>query len=552
MPLPRPDHAGIARTRPAPAVLIALAALLLGALAVVLAASPVKSFELDRYFVPKELVLHLAAAIAAGSLALRRDRRLVLDRADTLLLAFAALSTLSALFATNHWLAFRSLAVTLSGLAIFWSARAVAGSGARRVLVGGIVLATVVAAATSLAQAYGAMNEYFTLARAPGGTLGNRNFVAHLAAIGVPLLLWSVATARHRTAVAGGVVAAAVLSATLVLSRTRAAWLAVLVSAALLARPALGATRRLDTRVDTRVGPRVGPRVALLALAAVLGAGIALALPNRLNWKSDSPYLDSVRGMVNAESGSGHGRLVQYRHSLEMARAFPVLGVGPGNWGVHYPRFAAPSDPSLNSAGMTSNPWPSSDWVAFVAERGVAATVMLLLAILVLVVNTWLGSTRGVPGTDAAMPVALTGIVLVTGAVGSLDAVLLIAPPSFLVWAALGALSVPGRERIAWSTARGTQGRRLAFAGVVALVLFAARSAAAVQAMADYGTGTSLAAVRRAARWDPGAYRIVWRLAQLEAARHGCATAAGPARRAAGMFPAARGPRVLMARCRRR
>ena len=32
-------------------------------------------------------------------------------------------------------------------------------------------------------------SEYFSLNRSPGGTFGNRNFVAHLAAIGLPVIL---------------------------------------------------------------------------------------------------------------------------------------------------------------------------------------------------------------------------------------------------------------------------------------------------------------------------------------------------------------------------
>src|SRR5205085_1012080 len=43
----------------------ALVMLQLGALAVVLVAVPYKAFELDRFFVPKELALHSAAVVAA-------------------------------------------------------------------------------------------------------------------------------------------------------------------------------------------------------------------------------------------------------------------------------------------------------------------------------------------------------------------------------------------------------------------------------------------------------------------------------------------------------
>src|SRR3712207_8847431 len=36
------------------------------------------------------------------------------------------------------------------------------------------------------------------------------------------------------------------------------------------------------------------------------------------------------------------------------------------------------NDPSLNSEGMTSNPWPSSDWAAFLSERGIPAFLLLV------------------------------------------------------------------------------------------------------------------------------------------------------------------------------
>src|SRR5215208_2581311 len=84
--------------------------LALGALAVVLVAQPHKPFDLDRFFVPKELALHLTAALAGVPLLLR-TRRLRLNRVDALLAALLLLSLASAFFADNWWLAFRALTV---------------------------------------------------------------------------------------------------------------------------------------------------------------------------------------------------------------------------------------------------------------------------------------------------------------------------------------------------------------------------------------------------------------------------------------------------------
>src|SRR6185503_11768204 len=53
---------------------VALLVVQLGIVAVILVALPYKLFDLDRYFVPKELVLHLSAAIAALCCLLPRGR----------------------------------------------------------------------------------------------------------------------------------------------------------------------------------------------------------------------------------------------------------------------------------------------------------------------------------------------------------------------------------------------------------------------------------------------------------------------------------------------
>src|SRR5512140_597982 len=83
---------------------IALLLLQLGAIAIVLAAFPYKSFDLDRFFVPKELILHVTA-VGAALLCLGGRRRLSLTGADVLLIMFLALSAVSATFAQNWWLA---------------------------------------------------------------------------------------------------------------------------------------------------------------------------------------------------------------------------------------------------------------------------------------------------------------------------------------------------------------------------------------------------------------------------------------------------------------
>jgi len=501
-------------------------------LAVVLAL-PYKVFELDRYFVPKELVLNLAA-LAIALLLLARRRSLWFDLSDALLALFLLWSAASALFATNHWVAQRSLGVSVSGAVIFWGARAVAQRGLYRPILIAAAIAAVCAAALALAQAYGLESEYFSANRAPGGTFGNRNFVAHIAAIGLPALVWCTVTARRPVGALLGSLGAAILAAALVLSRSRAAWLAVVASVIVLLIPMIASRKYWR-------GGMVGGRFARLSLAAAIGGMAAIALPNALNWNSESPYLDSARGVVDYKKGSGRGRLAQYGNSLNMAFANPVFGVGPGNWPVEYTRFAPDNDRSIADDGMTANPWPSSDWVAFVSERGFAPTLALLGVFTIL----FFGALRrwgDLKDPDAVLAqCVLAGTIVATMVVSAFDVVLLLAAPSFLVWSILGATSgIPATsgERRGREVAITPRARSLAGAAIILVVLVSvARSVTQTMAMSMVGRGGLTAGWVSGAMWDPGSYRINVRVAQLYSRRGHCSVARGYALQAASLFP---------------
>jgi len=107
---------------------ILTALLVAGALAVVLVVTTSPVFDLDRHAVPKELVLHLTALLGL-SVMLPGWRKLDAGVAETLLGLYVVWSGVSALFATNHWLAFRSFGISFSGFVIFQMARAARRNG---------------------------------------------------------------------------------------------------------------------------------------------------------------------------------------------------------------------------------------------------------------------------------------------------------------------------------------------------------------------------------------------------------------------------------------
>jgi O-antigen ligase len=494
----------------------------IGAIAAVLAVTTFHVFELDRFFIPKELVLHVAAAVAA-LLAMRALWRMSITRVDLLLAGYLALSALSALLATNRWLAIRALAVSASGILLFWIARTLRDAGLARPLLGALALAVVVAAATSLLQTYGLDIDLFSVNRAPGGTLGNRNFVAHIAAFGFPLLLLCALRAQRRGTYLRWATGTALVVAALVLTRSRAAWLAfaavmlVLVMAMLISAP---------LRRDRGIWKRI---VGVVVLSAGFVA-LSLVLPNALHWHGRNPYLDSVRNIAGYSEGSGRGRLVQYEHSLLITLHHPLFGAGPGNWPVEYPVRAARHDPSRdqNDRGMTANPWPSSDWVACISERGIAAFVLLALAFLKLTASGLRQLRRAIDAQEALAAVALLGVIAGAAVAGTFDAVLLLAIPAFLVWTALGALWIPEEKspRPVW--------RFVIIAALLLSIAGAVRSASQIVAMDIYATHSDRASIERAAQIDPGSYRLQMRLARMRG-RARCAHA----RAAHALFPTA-------------
>ncbi len=519
----------------------ALMVLQVAATTVVLAALPYETFQLDRFTVTKELVLH-AAALGAGLLCLASARRLTVFAVDTLLTAFLVASLLSTLFAANGWLAVRALGVSLAAAALFWSARTLARTGSSAPLLAALAIAVVLGALTALAQAYGFTTAgLVSLSRAPGGTFGNRNFMAHLVTIGLPVLLLVSVEARSRGRFALGAVGVTLAAAALVLSRSRAAWLGAGACGLFLAVEGLWVGRLW-------ADDQLRRRVLQLAGVALAGLFLALALPNRLNWRSESPYLDSLTGVANYREGSGRGRLIQYGNSLMMAADHPVLGVGPGNWPVFYPRYRAPDDPSFDPQDfIPTNPWPSSDWVAMLSERGAPAFLLLALVGGTIALGAWARVRRGSRHTPALTDLTIVATLIAVGVVGAFDAVLLLPVPTFFAWTIIGALASSARPIGEVSLTRTTR-RRLFLAAAVVGGLFLARTMSQLVAMGLYSSGKE-SSMELASRLDPGNYRIHMLLGLGRRKAGGCERARPHAEAAAALFPENSAPRELLRAC---
>jgi O-antigen ligase len=482
-----------------------------GLLTCMLVLLPGDLLQHERHYLPKELVLTLFG-FAAALLALGRARGVRVEAADLCLAGFAALGFAAVAVADNPWLAWRGAALTAATLALFWAVRTFAASGEREPLLAFAVAAVGVVAGMALLEAYGVLHGVSMPNRAPGGTLGNRNRMAHVVVLGLPVVFLYLATARGRTRQAAAAAVLAAASAALVLSRSRAAWLAC--GAVILFVAAL-------PWIERRGGLRVAVRGWIGVAACVAGAATAVLAPNALRWESESPTLDSLRGLTDYQSGSGRGRVIQYGNTLRMVAAHPVLGVGPGNWAIEYPRYAAPRDPTFDpGAPLPVYRLPQGDWLGYAAERGVPALLLLAAGAALLLLGRRAEDAERDP--EARLRRAcLAATLLALGIVGTLDPVLMTPAASFLLAVVLGALAAPAAR--AWTVPlRG--GRRIAalaaFSAVA--VVFTGLAAARLWAVTRYAPVAGLDGLEQATRIYPGDYQAHLMLAELRVRQGAC------------------------------
>lgn len=501
-----------------------------GLLLAVLAALPTAPTDLDRHQLPKETVVHLATWLAVSLL---RPGVTALSKAARLGLALLLGATfLSTAFAENPWLALRAAALTLTGAAALLAAHQLATRGLGGVLLSWLGITAFLGTLTGLAQAYGLQLPNFATTRLPGGSFGNRNFLAHLAAIALPIVALLAITARQWFGALLAAMAAGALVGAIVLTRSRAAWLAAAAAIGVVLLALLLARRKGALPVST-------PRVVVLAVALVVGPLLALTLPNDLNWRSDSPYAETLSGIANAQEGSGRGRVIQYKNTLRLAAAHPILGVGPGNWPLRYGEVAPPNDPTWVWGDVIPiNPWPSSDWMALVSERGPVALLGSLLLGLALAWRAFGRLQRA--GDEALRGAAALGVLVATAVVGVFDAVLLLPVPLLFVALAIGALATATEL-----PAETTPASRWRTALPLVLMVIAARSAEQTAAYVVAGSGRETSRVVWAARLDPTSYPLRIALAT----RLPCGRARSHARAAMALAPAWPASRNAAARC---
>ncbi len=260
---------------------------------------------------------------------------------------------------------------SLFGLACGASVIADAGD-ARWRLLAAVTIAAAAVATIGLLQHLEFVALPIPVISTPGSTFGNRNFAAEVMAMALPLGVAAAAGASRgaRTAIW---VSLALELVFLAVTRTRGAWIA--------------AGCGLGTALWW-AGVRLSRASMRIALGALVVAGLAASIPAHFNpreagdAKRYAGVTDVLREGLDAHSTALRTRLGLWRRTLTMIHDHPLLGVGPGNWPVLFPRYAEPG--AADDGVLTATRVPRQvhdDPLERAAETGIPG--LIALAVLV-------------------------------------------------------------------------------------------------------------------------------------------------------------------------
>ncbi len=198
------------------------------------------------------------------------------------------------------------------------------------------------------------------------------NFFGEVLAASSALAGYLALSARHRRERAAALIATAAILLALVYTQSRGAFVAVVAGAIVVA-------------VLRRVAPR---RLALIAVVVV--AVGAVALPGEVKHRFGA--LGGITAGATARDPSLRGRLSENIAALEMFRDHPIVGVGPKNFELLYPRYA-------QRTGLDQRPEPRaahSLYLESLAETGIVGSVPFALLL-------WVSLRRALRARRAAV-----------------------------------------------------------------------------------------------------------------------------------------------------
>jgi O-antigen ligase len=383
----------------------------------------------------------------------------------------------------------------------------------------------------------------------PSARLGYRNVMAMvsnaLLAFGLVAMI-PAGDARSRCMRGLALLAGLAAASTLILTRTRGAWLGSAVAAMAVGGSLL--RRHLSRRRAGLVGSWSAKHVAIafgsaLAVLLVLGGVFMLEKPlpavrqaqvadKRELTEKKASAIKTLTSIV--KEGEDSGRMANNRATLAMFLDQPVLGVGPGQWVARYPFYWRDAQGVPNATVARFYHRQHNDWLQWLAEMGLVGFLLAAAAALPLAAWTW--RNLGFAGGPAwAAPATLVAIytTCALGVHAALDFPFEMPLPSMLQAVSLGLVAAAYRANVAarepalergwwgrWSSFSAWQPQRrvlllLAVAGTAVAIqgaIFVGHFVPAQQAIASAAKAKGVGVeghLRKAVAYEPDNHKIV-------------------------------------------
>ena len=333
---------------------------------------------------PRLLILQVSLALILIVMLAPGSKSLRFPSLGLPALAYLLFNALSVLYATDKVAGLLELTKILSGFLLFLVvANQVSPVHIPRLLRAGVLTGAAISL-VGIAEYLGWHSPDIPSAGLPSATLGYRNIAATYLIQIIPLGvgLFVIARTRWFTWILG--FSGALMSIFLIYTRTRGAWIG-LAGSALVVLALLIASRSLPDLRQAIAGHH--KMIASIALAVILAFAF---LPSGLEKIGPQSIDEKKTGVTTAVASifqhrGDRGRLVMWRHTLEMVRDRPFIGVGLGNWTVHYPRYDRGDRISLGAAPER----PHNDFLWILSELGLFGFLCYLWMGVTAVRATW-------------------------------------------------------------------------------------------------------------------------------------------------------------------
>ncbi len=327
-----------------------------------------------------------------------------------------SLNTYSVLSKWTHWAA--------CGLIFFLAAQIIKNRQQARFIFIMIVSSAVVLSFLGFFQ-YLLRVDWFPQTARPAITFANKNMAAHFFVLVFPAGLYLLLSAKNKRAIWLYAFFLACLNTYVFYTHTKAAWVCVTFEFLLFISVFVFEKIRFKTKTD--FGKH---KAAAFGVAIALTIAMSFLTPDGLRWRGPETY-NYIAGMWDAEarvadeklqklrkysSISVESRLILYQNTLELFAKKPLLGVGAGNFSIHYPTASIKRPRDNKSLILKQAVHGHNDFLQLLSELGLPFAIIFIWACVLFIQGIGKLGRKACPPEDrqmgAAALIALAGIAL--------------------------------------------------------------------------------------------------------------------------------------------